>query len=662
MNLTTPAINQTFMFQFSRRYLRFKECALAAMNCLYWLAAAPSGLSAQSDTVLFISPVEVTAPRLTKETGYLFVQRPDSQAVLFHLAGDLSEILMQEGGVFLKTYGQGSLATSALRGAGASHTAVLWNGFNLQNPMNGVTDFSLFPASLSDEVGIQHGGGSSLQGSGSIGGTVFLDDRLAPASGWHTSIAATAGSFGDFRQFAKLGYQNEKWGASVKLFHAAAENDYKLHSSLRERQENAQLAQWALSQTTAVKLGHRQSLRSYLWLQKSERNIPPSSTELNAHARQLDDVTRIGLEWTKTNSANVLKARAGYFEEGLVFFSDVVDTSDSRSRTFIAEAEQAFRLSRKQTLRVGAHFTGQRADTRETGQRERLRWAAFGEWSLFFLKEKGRVSLSARQELVDGALIPVLASAGGYLQIKNGVKLLAGLSRNYNLPTFNDLYWSDAFARGNPGLKPETSWSSEMGVQLEKKSSRDHWSARLNAFSNLVDNWILWAPTGQVWSPQNKRQVWARGLEVFAGGGVKRGFWRMAIQLNGSFTHSTIRRIFENASPALLNKQLIYTPVIGAGGTLTATCKKSFLQYGHQFTSRRFTTTDNASANALPGFGTGRLSIGTSFYALRKTIAVCQFSMYNIWNQSYEVIGARPVPGRNFRLEIRISFDQVKSH
>jgi outer membrane cobalamin receptor len=649
------------MFQFFKKYLRLKHRTLPTLQCMCWLFFVPSWLSAQSDTAILIAPVEVTASRLTKETGYLFIQRPDSLAMSLHLSGDLSEVLTQEGGVFLKTYGQGSLATSALRGAGASHTAVLWNGFNLQNPMNGVADFSLFPVSLTDEVGIQHGGGSSLQGSGSIGGTIFLDDRLSAKSGWHSSIAATAGSFGDFRQFAKLGYNGKKWGTSLKLSRAAAENDFKLHSSLRQRQENAQLAQWALSQTTAVKLGRRQSLRSFLWLQKSERNIPPSSTELDAHARQLDDVTRIGLEWTKTNSANVLKARAGYFEEGIVFFSDVVDTSDSRSRTFIAEAEQAFRLSRKQTLRLGVHFTGQRADTRETGQQERFRWAAFGEWSLFFLREKGRVSLSARQELVDGALIPLLTSAGGFFQIKKGVKLTASLSRNYNLPTFNDLYWSDAFARGNPDLKPETSWSSELGVQLEKNSGGRHWSARLNAFSNLVDNWILWAPKGQVWSPQNKRKVWARGLEVFAGGGIKRGFWSTAIQVNGTLTHSTIRKIFENSSPALLNKQLIYTPVLGTGGTLTAGYKKSFLRYGHQFTGRRFTTTDNAPANALPGFGTGQLSIGTNFSGVRRAQALIQFSIQNIWNKSYEVIEARPMPGRNFRLEVRLSLEGKKN-
>ncbi|MFQ5446340.1 MAG: TonB-dependent receptor [Saprospiraceae bacterium] len=649
------------MFQLIEKYSGLKYRAIAAALSVCWLTFVSSELGAQSDTAVFMAPVEVTAPRLTKETGYLFVQRPDSQAMSFHLAGDLAEILTREGGVFLKTYGQGSLATSALRGAGASHTAVLWNGFNLQNPMNGVTDFSLFPAGLSDNVGIQHGGGSSLQGSGSIGGTVFLDDRLPAKPGWHSSLAATVGSFGDFRQLGKLGYRNEKWGTSVKLFHAVAKNDFKLNSSLRQRQENAQLAQWALSQTTAVKISLDQTLRSFLWLQKSDRNIPPSRTELNAHARQLDDVTRIGLEWTKTNSSNVLKARAGYFEENLVFFSDVVDTSNSRFRTFIAEAEQAFRLSRKQTLQIGAHFTGQRADTRGTGLRNRFRWAAFGEWSLFYSKEKGRVSLSVRQELVDGVAVPLLASAGTFFQLKNGVKLTAAFSRNYNLPTFNDLYWSDAFARGNPELKPETGWSSELGVRFMKRKGRRRWSARLNAFSNLVDNWILWAPEGQVWSPQNKRKVWARGLEVFAGGEIERGFWHTAIGLNGSITRSTIRRIYENTSPALLNKQLIYTPVAVAGGTVTVTRKKSFLRYGHQFTGQRFTTTDNAAGNALPGFGTGWLRIGTSFPVARQAKAGLQFSVRNIWDISYEVIEARPMPGRHFRLEFRLAFDKKKS-
>ena len=182
----------------------------------------------------------------------------------------------------------------------------------------------------------------------------------------------------------------------------------------------------------------------------------------------------------------------------------------------------------------------------------------------------------------------------------------------------------------------------------------------MNAFSNLVDNWILWTPNGQIWSPQNRRKVWARGVEVFAKGGIKQNLWAADIRVNGAITRSTIRKIYENSSPALAGKQLIYTPVFTAGAMLSASHKNYFLRYGHQITSRRFTTTDNAAGNALPGFGTGRFIVGTSL-PLGQLNPLFQFTILNIWNAEYEIIGARPMPGRNFRAEIRLSIDQNKN-
>ena len=59
----------------------------------------------------------------------------------------------------LKNYGPGQLATIALRGTSAQHTAVLWNGLNIMLPTLGQNDFALLPVGATTRVSLQPGPG-----------------------------------------------------------------------------------------------------------------------------------------------------------------------------------------------------------------------------------------------------------------------------------------------------------------------------------------------------------------------------------------------------------------------------------------------------------------------------------------------------------------------
>ena len=56
---------------------------------------------------------------------------------------DLASLLSQETHVRIRNYG--ALSSSSIRGAGAAHTQVVWNGLFLNSPMNGLYDLSLMP-------------------------------------------------------------------------------------------------------------------------------------------------------------------------------------------------------------------------------------------------------------------------------------------------------------------------------------------------------------------------------------------------------------------------------------------------------------------------------------------------------------------------------------
>ncbi|GAB2500841.1 hypothetical protein GCM10027187_75720 [Streptosporangium sandarakinum] len=64
-------------------------------------------------------------------------------------------MLQQRSPLYLKSYGNGMTATVAFRGTTASHTAVLWNGFNIALPTLGLSDFALLPPSAQTNVHLQ---------------------------------------------------------------------------------------------------------------------------------------------------------------------------------------------------------------------------------------------------------------------------------------------------------------------------------------------------------------------------------------------------------------------------------------------------------------------------------------------------------------------------
>ncbi|MDV7399099.1 TonB-dependent receptor, partial [Arthrospira platensis SPKY1] len=85
-----------------------------------------------------------------------------------------------------------------------------------------------------------------------------------------------------------------------------------------------------------------------------------------------------------------------------------------------------------------------------------------------------------RQELVDGAFTPIAPSLGLERPLTNWLSLKARFSRNYRLPTFNDLYWQPG---GNPDLLAESGWSQEATAAARIKIRRQQWQLSLTGFN-----------------------------------------------------------------------------------------------------------------------------------------------------------------------------------
>ena len=68
----------------------------------------------------------------------------DSSILMNYSHSTLADLLSENSEIFIKSYGMGGTATPSFRGTGASHTQIDWNGININNPMLGQSDLSLY--------------------------------------------------------------------------------------------------------------------------------------------------------------------------------------------------------------------------------------------------------------------------------------------------------------------------------------------------------------------------------------------------------------------------------------------------------------------------------------------------------------------------------------
>lgn len=637
-------------------------------NCLSTLLVVllvgQSAHAQQLPDTIALNSVVVTAPQRSDFAAGLKVQAIDSTAMARFRLADLGTLLGHEGPLFIKNYGPGSLATSSFRGAGAAHTAVLWNGFNIGSPMNGQIDLSLVPVGIADNIGIMYGGSSALWGSGAVGGAVMLDNVPHFNGGLTVDAGGSFGSFSDMRQHVGIAVGKPKWSSTVRLFNATARNDFRFRplgeaGAAEQRQRNAGLAQHGVVAENYFRINKRQRIDLGLWYQANDRHVPPTILQGSSTAKQNDESTRATAEWQRLGDRMNSYVRAAWFDDRLAWQGSEDDSAaNSRTGTLIAEAEVRIKLNNdRQRINAGINNTFAQALSDGFPNRQKQnRTALFASYRFTTRNRRSTTSLSVRQEVVAAETVPFMWSLGSEYRLVKWLTAKANVSRVYRLPTFNDLYWVPG---GNPDLLPESGYSGEAGLAVKGKlAPHVEANAEATVFQRTMDNWIIWLPGGAYWSPENLMNVWSRGLEMRGGTGWRMRNTAVRLDLMTNYVVST-NQTAKTRNDASVGKQLIYVPMYSGHGKLSLEHKRLRTTLGANYTGYRYTSTDNRTF--LEPFTLVDASISYRINAGAKCSASVMVQGFNLLDANYQVMLDRPMPLRNFQVGLSVQFHQPKA-
>ena len=581
-----------------------------------------------------------------------------------HKGSSFSELMRINSTGQLRAYGPGGLSTPSFRGIGGSHTAVLWNGINIASPLAGQQDLSQIPIAAIDNIQIQKGGSASLYGSGALGGSIQFNNITQFNEAFNFSGTHKFGSFGDHYQNYQVKWSNNKYSNSTSFFLRNLDNDYPFtnkytHPERLEKRVHSRQKQFGFLQQNAWSVNKHHLLSLKFWHQDNSYEVPNSIlANQTSKAIQRDKYVRVLLSWNVDKQNLSFSYKQALISHQLNYIDpDKNLDSNSNYTSWINRIENETQLTNKIEIVTGINHTYETTEVDNFGDSNpsRNNTALYGSFRFHDLEDKLQLSVNLREEIIDSDFTPFSPSFGiSYLTHPN-VKLNGNISRNYRVPTFNDLYWKGE-SSGNPNLLSETSWNQEGGIEINHPN--EILNAQMTLYSSLIDNWIQWTPksgTSNQWTPDNVKQVWSRGLETRLSGILNGGL--IAVDWNASynFTKTTNNKIAKGGGST--GKQLSYTPMHDANIYVTASYKKISWTFLINYTGKQFTDEDNSELRALPSY----LIIGTYLkrtFKFKSHAASLLLKVNNLLDKSYENRRGYPMYGRNFSITLNFKFKQ----
>jgi vitamin B12 transporter len=566
----------------------------------------------------------------------------------------LAERLLMADPVAIRANAPGTLATASARGLGASRTAIFWEGLNLQSPQNGVTDLSLIPVWPDDRIEVRYGGQSAAQSSGSMGGSILIEQKPAERVGWSGSAQTEVGSFGRVGATLGTAWSGPRLRSEVRYAGLRARNDFSFRNTAligapEVRQANNAQRRSDFQQFNQLKINKITTLRTALWQQSARREIPPAMTGGSTDTEQTDrNVRAVATLEVVPSSRSVWRLRSAWADERIAFRLGS-DTDSSRAQTALLTAEWSYHPSSRWAIRAAANGTYQRGQA--DGYADTTRWQTQrrpGTWIMVErTQQRLRLTAIVRQEWLDNRRVPLVWSLGGQWRAWSDWGLRWHVSRNFNLPTLNDRYWR---AWGKADLRPESGYSADAGIFFQKKvTPRSMVLVEATAYALHVSDWILWQPGSDgIFRPDNLRQV--RSL-----GGECRLRWEQAVGRSirvgaeGRYQHIRATNVaVYDGSESTLGRDLVYTPRHVSSSSFFLKNNSFSMSYLHSWTGRRFVSADNQARVAGFDVATWLLSrrLGRYFTA--------DIRIENCWNKSYQILAFRPMPGRSWSMGVQV--------
>lgn len=432
---------------------------------------------------------------------------------------------------------QGDLS---IRGGSFGQTLVLLDGLRLNDAQSGHHNLDIpVPPDVISRIEVLRGSGSAWYGSDAVGGVVNVITRVPEAGEFRLR-----GGFGNFGVNQQSGTAAATWRNLSQQFSFARDfssgfapdRDYRNLSLASVTHARSRLGSTALLlASTDRPFGADGFYGNFNSWERTRTWFAAARQELGKH-------TEVDFAFRRHTDLFVL-----YRDRPQVY----------TNRHAVESAQAALR--RRETLRptvtvsYGAEGFRDAIESTNLGHHQRNRGAAYAALDVRVLR-RFSFSAAAREEVYSGGQRQFSPTAGVGYWATSHVKLRAGVSHAFRVPSYTELYYHDPANIGSPDLRPEKAWNYEGGLDWNAGRVRGD----LTVFERRERDGIDYVRTSStdIWRAVNFDRLHFTGAET-----------SLAVKLTGAqtleFRYSALRGV-QDAFPGVYSKYVFNYPVHSA--------------------------------------------------------------------------------------------------
>jgi len=589
-------------------------------------------------------------------------------------ASNVADAAKHFAGVSVKDYGGiGGLKTVSIRGLGAQHTGVSYDGVMLSDVQTGQIDLSRYSLENVSEVSVSNGQPNNIFQTArmfSYSGVLGISTKEAPYNAlktFETKVTAKTGSFGLANLSVLLAKNfNKKLIVNVSADVLTANGKYKFtqyYGNLSNQSEiltrtNADVTSIRSEVNATYHINDKEliSLKgNYL---NSERGLPANIFYNGYSEQRLKEKQFFSqLHYLNKNSISVQQQFFIKYNRSYIHYTDMSSYSEYTQNEYYSSYSAIYQPFCGLSTSISTDWWLTNLEAKSiynnnfgypTRNTELLNMAAKYSSESFIIS--ANILGTFTQEQVKSGLaspdrhkITPSISLSYRMLSDESLHIRAFYKDIFRVPTFNDLYYQDL---GNTNLKPESTQQYNLGIvyQLNKLLFLNNLEISVDGYYNHITDKIIAIPKDLfLWTMVNKGSVEIKGVDINFKSGIKlHQNDEMLVRLNYTYNKATDKTI---DSPNY-GEQIPYTPFTSGSGTLSYKNKLGETGYNLLYSGLRWKGPNN-SDNLLSAYAEH------SIYASAQIMKIhIKAEIINLFNTQYEIVKFYPMPGRNFRFTL----------
>ncbi|SDS93993.1 Outer membrane cobalamin receptor protein [Mucilaginibacter mallensis] len=655
-------------------------------KCLLLILLLPVQVFAQKDTTKKLQEVKVSSS-IPKLQGVTPSQSISSNDFDRYSALTVADAIRYFAGVNVKDYGGiGGIKTVSVRGFGANHTAILYDGVEINDAENGQIDLGKLNLNGVQQITLYNAQPDNILtpaksfASASVIAIKTIQPNLAADKPYQVLLGLNGGSFGLLNPYLQWQQRlSNTWSFVVNSYLENANGHYKYKTAgdgtdTTQTRTNTDVSEQEVDGALYWAKNDSNKFNLHINYYNSDRGLPGAVVYYNPYSDERlwnrDFFLQSGYEHTWDDGLHLLlntklsQEYTHYTDKNYLNNSGGINDQYTQREAYQSVA-LAYHITSNWETSYAADISFSKLDanlynyaypTRFTllnalaSKLTLNRWLFQGNLLNTYVTEQVKTGKPTPSETVFSPTLMV-----SFQPFSPNLQFRTFYKDSFREPTFDEQYY---FAINNisRNIKPEYARQYDLGITYRKAFNNwlDYVSFSVDGYYNTVTNKIIAIPNQNpvISSIINLGKVRIEGTDVSLKTQTKiSNGWREVLSVNYTYQYAID---VTNPNDSYYKQQIPYTPKNTLALNAGVDYNQMGLYYNQVLSSSRYFLSNSNSANYIDGYGTGDLSF---IYKLTIANKSTVFSAHadNLFNENYMIVRSFPMPGRSFLLSFQIT-------